>query len=968
MAKNLQYIVISDIGSTTTKAMLIRLQGEGIELMALGSSPTTVEAPYNDVVIGVSRSIRALESSAGISLLASTAETELLFNDGIGYLTTSSAGGGLQILVIGLTLFDSASSGKRAAFGAGGIILDTFALDDRRKAVDQMLAIRNLHPDLVLVCGGTDGGAVTGVLRLTEILRLANPSPKFDEAGKIPAIFAGNTQAAQIIRHMISREFDLHILPNLRPSPTVENLKPTQEMIQKLFMENVMEKAPGYNRLKGKAVTEIKPTPLAVLDCLDIFSSREGKNILAIDIGGATTDIFTYINGHSQRTVSANLGMSYSAMNVMREYSPDRLMSLLPAEVDKDAVRNYIGNKTISPTSIPVNDLELMIEHALARSAISMAITQHQDMHYNTMKIGFLDILKQGLRDKYEEKFEYQKEEESHYFYTSDIDVIIGSGGVFAKVRTPEQAMMILVDACRPKGITELWLDEEFCAPHLGILSSFSPDHAAKLLASGLIKPIAMHLAPIFNPGVKKDKVLCHIEIEGKEIALHRDELHYFGTNGHTRELHIKLAKDVSLGKPEKEIKLKTDRPIIIDSRVELGASWEKIPEVLRPYNWQDKSVSQPEMSIAKAERGDYRREIILPYKGEIYAVNGSQVSPSDIVAANPFDPARLFIVQPFGANPYLTADLMLRNIKVQIGDNVDFDQVLAFVPNNLHRVDDIEPKRPFPSPVRGKVEYIDANTGMIVMSEIQDYSAKPVLVHAAKLLKLKNNKITPYLTRLVGDFVYQGDVIARRVDKTSSAGYTHVKSPSTGTIISADNSSGDITIRFLSKPHEYHSLVFGHIEREADAQKVCVCYRSSRIYGKIGFGRETGGIWVSEPEKYTEDKGQLSGKIIYVSRISRFSDLERYADSGIAGLVCDTISESALAQFLRSDPGVINTGGEALAFSLLVLAGFSSESADSGNQSQMKTYDGRYVYLNPHTRLRAGVIRPSLNLFNHEE
>ncbi len=229
--KETRYTLITDIGSTTTKAVLIdRL---GIKLIGIQHANTTVEAPDNDVKIGVFNAVKNLESRCQIPLLSPSANPhELIFAPEVEYLSTSSAGGGLQILVIGLTLFDSASSAKRAAYGAGGIILDVFAIDDRRSSVEQMLAMRNLRPDMILLCGGTDGGAISTVLRLAEILRIAKPMPKFSTSVKIPAIYAGNNDATEMITGMIAKDFDLHIMPNLRPKINEENLKPTQEIIQ----------------------------------------------------------------------------------------------------------------------------------------------------------------------------------------------------------------------------------------------------------------------------------------------------------------------------------------------------------------------------------------------------------------------------------------------------------------------------------------------------------------------------------------------------------------------------------------------------------------------------------------------------------------------------------------------------------------------------------------------------------------
>ena len=142
-------IVITDVGSTTTKALLLKKVNSDFKITAIADTPTTVEKPFENVNIGVFNSLEKLQKETNCKLLKPNSDNNNLdFCDDIFYLTTSSAGGGLQILVIGLTMFDSASSGKRTAYGAGGVILDTFAIDDKRSSLEQMTTMKILHPEL----------------------------------------------------------------------------------------------------------------------------------------------------------------------------------------------------------------------------------------------------------------------------------------------------------------------------------------------------------------------------------------------------------------------------------------------------------------------------------------------------------------------------------------------------------------------------------------------------------------------------------------------------------------------------------------------------------------------------------------------------------------------------------------------------------------------------------------------------
>ncbi|MBN1326651.1 MAG: glutamate mutase L, partial [Candidatus Cloacimonetes bacterium] len=300
------HILIVDVGSTTTKGLLLKRSDENFEIAALQNSPTTVEKPDEDVKIGILSVIDKLQKNSGIKLFGERNSRDLSnLSEDVLFLCTSSAGGGLQILVIGLTLFDSASSGRRTAFGAGGVILDTLAIDDKRSSLEQMMLMRLLHPDIILMAGGVDGGAIAPLLRLGEILQIADPKPKFGDKQKIPLIFAGNKDARSFIGGLFKNRFDLYIVPNIRPSMKLENLQPAREKIHNLFMDNVMEQSPGYSALKEKVADDIIPTPLGVIRSLQIISDSLDENVISVDIGGATTDIFSNILGTYNRTVSA---------------------------------------------------------------------------------------------------------------------------------------------------------------------------------------------------------------------------------------------------------------------------------------------------------------------------------------------------------------------------------------------------------------------------------------------------------------------------------------------------------------------------------------------------------------------------------------------------------------------------------------------------------------------------------------
>ena len=964
MRLNQDYIVITDIGSTTTKAVLLDNRSEIPYLLGITHAPTTVEAPLNDVRHGIRASVEELERLHQIPLLfKSTDPVQLSWQEKVAYFSTSSAGGGLQILVIGLTLFDSASSGKRCAYGAGGVILDTFAIDDKRQAMEQMLAMRNLHPDMILLCGGTDGGAISGVLRMAEIVRIADPAPKFATSDKIPALYAGNVDAAPIIKKLISEAFDLYILPNLRPSLTVENLQPTQDKIQQLFMENVMEHAPGYSEVKPVVHAPIIPTPVGVQKALAILAGEDKRNIFAFDIGGATTDVFSYINSHFQRTVSANLGMSYSAWNVLKESGPERIMRWLPGGIEEPTVRNYIANKCLHPTANPVSTLDFRIEHALAREALSLALEQHRQMHYNGSKMGYLDKLKQGDIDKYEQIFEYQREERKYSFSESEIDVLIGAGGIFAHAQNHAQCAQILIDALRPKGITEIWIDPRFICPHLGVLSDSALQASSFLLQSEGIEKLALHIAPSFAP--KSKKTVMQVEVattRGKQLLEIAPDAFYHLPAGE-KTLRVTLLSSARLNTALNLQELQTALPVLIDTRLEPSVRMNEVEQLLQLYPQDGQAAGRAftAMSPPESKSGMWLRNVELPYSGDINYRVGEQVKPDDVVAVNRFNPPRLYIVNGFQNFPAITPQQIQDALLVHRGDRLDFDQHYAQLPATVEVPHYNRASRRLISPVRGVVEMIDPNTGIMVLSEIQDYSSRPLRVNYAELLLLKPKQARRYLLRQQGDFVYHGEMLARRLEKTSDGDPpVFVKAPGTGTITEIDTENGVLTIVYRHQPLEFQAHVNGRIESVVPSRSVQISYSGLRIEGRIAFGRECHGPFILLQNQAELASADVNGKIAALVFPPSAPNLKTLAASGAKGVVAYAMDASELVEFLGFEPGVINTGNESLSLAILLLGGFGTDALPASVANQMANRVN--CYLNPHTRIRAGVVRPYLS------
>jgi len=465
LEQELNVILATDCGSTTTKAILIEKKGDIYRQVFRGEAPTTVEAPFEDVTKGVLNSIGELEDLSGRKIVENgKIITPAQGERGVDiYISTSSAGGGLQMMVAGAVKTMTGESAERAALGAGAIVMDVLASNDKRPPHEKIERIRQLRPDMILLSGGTDGGTKKHVVELAEYIMAANPKPRLGMSFKLPVIFAGNKDAGENVKEVLEATSELHIADNIRPTLERENLFPARQKIQELFLEHVMAQAPGYKKLIEWAGAPIMPTPSAVGEIMRTIAKKNEINVIGVDIGGATTDVFSVFEEVFNRTVSANLGMSYSVSNVLAETGLENVLRWLPFKVDEEDLRNRIKNKMIRPTTIPQTLRDLQIEQSLAREALRLAFEQHK----------LLAVGLKGVQQQRDVGAAFDQTQTGETLIKMEgLDLLVGSGGVLSHAPRRAQSMYMMIDAFQPIGITRLAVDSIFMMPHLGVLAT----------------------------------------------------------------------------------------------------------------------------------------------------------------------------------------------------------------------------------------------------------------------------------------------------------------------------------------------------------------------------------------------------------------------------------------------------------------------------------------------------------------
>jgi len=939
--RNTGLLLVTDIGSTTTKGLLLQKNddGQGYQFIAMADSPTTVEKPDEDVRIGVRRVIEALEKLSG----------ERLSRDGgmpsVPYLTTSSAGGGLQMLVVGLTSTETGRIAENTACGAGGVVLRTVTIDDSLSAVEKMMHIQELHPDMVLLAGGTDGGDIAGVVRLAELLKLANPQPKFMEDMKIPLVFCGNIDARDFVLEVLGDTFDMHIVDNVRPSMTILNLDPARREVHNLFMENVMERAPGYSDLKDFTVSDILPTPAGVERILEIYADSIGGDIVMMDMGGATTDIFSKLSGVLTRTVAANTGMSYSMSNVLADCGMESLMNNLPPGFEPGPVRNYIYNKTLSPTALPVTLSEEQVEQAIAIEGARSAWSDHLRVCEKNTRIGFQDRRKMQDRKEFRDTFNPVSEESP--ISTSDVALIIGAGGVISHLNGTD-ALRIIADGFLPQGLTRIAVDRHFRSPHMGVLSTIDPNTALDLFRNECLEDVGWVLA---HPGPMKNgqSVLSVSDrATAEEFTLRSGDVLVLDKGG---DLHFTFHQGTL---PAGEQELRTDLPVLLDCRgrgghfngISLTESLDGLPEGT-PTAMVNGLIPEP----GSVTEGPWELEYRLPYEGDILVSQDDQVTPGSILGENRFDPPRLYVIDlnriP-GYDRHLTSEEIIEGLCLHEGDEVQTHQALYKISRKGITGYDFT----FHSPVRGRITRIE-KSGLVIVREMQDYDEKPHVVDIAGPLGLKPKHITSQLKFRKGDFVTAGQSLASDLSRN-----VFIKSPTTGMLKDIDTTNGTVTIQYDIRPVRMLCNLEGRVGKIVPNLSVTVRGTGAVLSGVIGFGGKCSGtLFAADAISDIPDK---AGTLLFSKKSIDRAYLMRAAETGAAGIIAPSLEASEWVEYYGSELGVALTGDEDIPFTVILTSGFGSFDMAPATSDFLTEAEGRVAGLSGMTQVRTGVTRPT--------
>jgi len=360
--------ILIDIGSTFTKVVCVDLNKE--EIIARVETPTTVET---NIAIGVHKGIKEVKKS-----LPLTANIKYK-------LACSSAAGGLRMAVIGLVPRLTVEAAKQAALTAGAKVIGTFSY---KLVKDDILSIERKNPDIILLAGGTDGGDEENILHNARMLAHATLN--------CPIVVAGNRAVSDKVARILAKacKKEVEITENVMPELGKINVAPAQSTIRRIFIRRIT-KAKGLKNVENLVDGVVMPTPLACLKAAKLLATGTKKEpgigeLIAIDVGGATTDVYSIANGlpsesgvvykglpepYAKRTVEGDLGLRSSAFSLIESAGEEEIIK--KSELSNACIDLKKMIMQLNMKKIPETEEELSLDMGMARVCVEKAMERH---------------------------------------------------------------------------------------------------------------------------------------------------------------------------------------------------------------------------------------------------------------------------------------------------------------------------------------------------------------------------------------------------------------------------------------------------------------------------------------------------------------------------------------------------------------------------------------------------------------
>ncbi len=486
------YLLI-DVGHVLTHAAYIsRVEGTA-RLAAVAEVSTTATAMQGGLLDGVRRATANLELLVGRQVLDRTgALRQPRDGDGHGVdgvVATASLTPPLRVMVVGLTRELSLASAVRAASLPYVSLERTISLEGSGDSWDaeDLEALVQQPPDVVVIVGGTDGGPVSPIREIGEALSTAY---SLLAAPQRPAIvFAGNEQAARPLQAAFAGIIEVSVVANVRPSAEKENLGGLQSELSRLFYGR-LGLSEGLRQLSEWAGVGIRHDLDALARTLRFMACRHGlvRGALGVDAGGNGSRVLWVRPQEPALNWAAPYGAG-SGLGALRQLNdPSAVVRWMRHPISWAEAWDRLSNIEVRPGGVPETEEDWDLQQAVVREALGATWA------------GAVAAWASYAGDR----------------LPGEADMVVARGTAFHHARTPGQAALMLLDALQPTGLVRLALDWANLLPGLSGLAERDPEAAVQVYDNDALLELGTLVAPSGAPRLGTRALRARLTVAGQ--------------------------------------------------------------------------------------------------------------------------------------------------------------------------------------------------------------------------------------------------------------------------------------------------------------------------------------------------------------------------------------------------------------------------------------------------------------------
>jgi len=456
-----------DLGSFTTRASLIDIVDGQYRLIAAGEARNSAGSPYFDIRVGAAEAVRQIEA---------VIDRQLVDQHGTLIMPVQASGNGFDSLVIlyscvpemkiaaaGLVNEISLESAQHLVSGIYGKTVEIIGLQDRRDTAGMVDDILKQEPEVIILTGGTENGAVRSISRLTQLVQKVCQFTRRDQAPEV--LYTGNSRMAEHVRSSLEQHTKVSITENIRPGMEIESLAPAKGAFAEIAFHNARRKINGLTELTDQSSTLPLQTASGMGLLVQMIHEIKGgsRPVLGVDIGAAYASI-ALSRRKRLMDVTLPLGTVWNVSQLLQNGKLEEITKWLPPSISPARILDVLSQKAIYPQIQPVGgemkDIELAVLRVVLRTLI------------------------QNLQARWRVP-------------ASAMEPILLCGKPLTILNPPGVALMAALDGLQPAGITTVMRDPHGLVPVLGAAGRVNPLLPVQLFDSGAIDHLATTICPV---------------------------------------------------------------------------------------------------------------------------------------------------------------------------------------------------------------------------------------------------------------------------------------------------------------------------------------------------------------------------------------------------------------------------------------------------------------------------------------